>query len=279
VGAWGIGILGIAATILPSRKYGTWLLAFLVPSAIGVMLGVGTRQGVAIGVMVFLIGLWRVVRGIDAEKRWGVVFRSIIGLCLIAIIGAFGITGLAGPKFKEYIDKRFSFLLSRQNVQREFEIRDAGKNLSVYRNFAEHPDILIYGVGYGTDGDTYGGRSLLYIDSEIFLILQSNGLPYFLLYIVFLIMLRLKFRRSNRYRDPSGNLYVLAAITALYGGVFLLWGHFFLLNIGPHQAPVAYWNWALFGGAAGLCSSGYSDSSENTEDEWLDDTAMEMRAS
>jgi hypothetical protein len=120
-------------------------------------------------------------------------------------------------------------------------------------NLKNYPSILLRGVGYGTDSEVSAGRAQIYIDSEIFMVIQSNGGLYFLLYIIFLIVLRNRMGKAFRPKDLYGRTYVLGSIVALYSGMLLMWGHFFLLTNGSYHAPIAYWNWALLGGAMGLC--------------------------
>jgi hypothetical protein len=86
------------------------------------------------------------------------------------------------------------------------------------------------------------------------MLVQSNGGLFLLCYIFFLYQLRVRLRKPFRPKESSGASYVFSAVLALYAGILLMWGHFFLMNIGPSQAPVAYWNWALLGGAVGLCT-------------------------
>ena len=266
VGAWGVGILAAASAILPMKKYGSGFLALVILCCMSIMISVGSRQGVIIGAAVLVYGLLSSLRGFRPRTRTIMILRSLSGFALLIVLVLAGYWR-TDERFQQFTANRYGPLLSYERLKSELVGRDAEKRRLVLENIGKYPSILITGVGYGTDVDFSGGRALLYLDSEIFMLVQSNGGLFVLCYIFFLYKLRVRLRKSYRPKDPFGASYVFSAVLALYAGILLMWGHFFLMNIGPSQAPVAYWNWALLGGAVGLCthsskpmhSSGRSD--------------------
>ena len=69
-------------------------------------------------------------------------------------------------------------------------------------------------------------------------------------YALFLVTLARRLRLSEPFADSTRST-VVAAKVGLASGILLIYGHFFLLHVQYSQAPVAYWNWALFGVAIG----------------------------
>lgn len=254
VGGWGVGLLAVASAVLPGKKYGPQLLAMVVLCCMGIMISAGSRQGVIIGAAVLISGVWIVSRGMPLRRRGKLLLRCLSGLFLVIILGAAGYWGVAGSRFEQYAARRFGFLQSYTTIKNEIVARDESKRAFVFENLAWYPSILLTGVGYGTNIEVSGGRAMLYLDSEIFMIVQSNGVLYLLFYAIFLLLLRLRMGKLHRPKDVHGSAFVLGGVIALYAGILLTWGHFFLLIIGSNQAPIAYWNWALLGGAMGLCT-------------------------
>lgn len=254
VGAWGAGILAVAGTVLPTRKNGAAILAVVVMSCMGIMLSVGSRQGVIIGGICLILGVWMVCYGMPIKTRGRLFIRSLIGLIIVIVLGMTGLWKTGGSRFERFIVSRYSPLRSYTTLLRELSSRDELKRKLVIENIYSHPGILFTGVGYGTDLEVTGGKALIYLDSEIFMLLQSNGALYLLLYLVFLLRIRLFLGRAYKSKDVTRKTYILGTTGALYAGILLMWGHFYLMNIGASQAPVAYWNWALLGGALGICS-------------------------
>jgi hypothetical protein len=254
VGAWGVGILAVAGAILPMKKYGSLFMAAIILSSMGIMISVGSRQGVIIGAAVLIYGVLSSLRLFRARTRTIMMLRSLAGLGLVAILVISGYWKSSESRFQQFAADRYRPLLSYERLKSELFGRDSEKRRLVLENINRYPSILIAGVGYGTDVDTSGGRALLYLDSEIFMLLQSNGVLFLLCYAAFLYQLRARMRKAVRPTDPNRASYVFGAVLALYAGILLMWGHFFLMNIGSNQAPVAYWNWALLGGALGICT-------------------------
>jgi hypothetical protein len=254
VGAWGAGILAVASAILPMKKYGSAFLALVILCCMSIMISVGSRQGVIIGAVVLVYGLLSSLRGLRPRTRAIMILRSLSGLAIVIVLVVAGYWRTDESRFQQYAANRYGPLLTYERLKSELVGRDAEKRSLVLENIAKYPSILLTGVGYGTDVDFSGGRALLYLDSEIFMLVQSNGGLFLLCYIFFLYQLRVRLRKPFRPKESSGASYVFSAVLALYAGILLMWGHFFLMNIGPSQAPVAYWNWALLGGAVGLCT-------------------------
>ena len=254
VGAWGAGILAVAGVILPLKKYGSVFLAMVILSSMGIMISVGSRQGVIIGAAMLIYGVVSSLRVFRVRTRTAMILRSLAGLGLVMILVISGYWKPSESRFQQFAANRYGPLLSYERLKSELVGRDAEKRRLVLEHINRYPSILITGVGYGTDADTSGGRALIYLDSEIFMLLQSNGLIFLLCYIFFLYQLRTRMRKAYRPTDSNRASYTFSAVLAIYAGVLLMWGHFFLMNIGSNQAPVAYWNWALLGGAVGICT-------------------------
>ena len=256
VGALGVGLLGIASAVLPLRKNGPLLFALVALIDTGIMMSAGSRMGVIIGLIASVLGIWTVTRGMPQVVRGKLLVRCLLGLVVAIGLGLLASRGVVGSRFEQYAEERFGLLQSLATLKDEAIIRDEVKRSLIMDNFEEYPSILLRGVGYGTDTEVSAGRAQLYIDSEIFMVIQSNGGFYFLLYVIFLIILRKRMGKAFRPKELYGRTYVLGSIVVLYSGVLLMWGHFFLLTNGSYHAPIAYWNWALLGGAIGLCVPG-----------------------
>jgi hypothetical protein len=82
-------------------------------------------------------------------------------------------------------------------------------------------------------------------------------------YLLFLLRMRLRLRERCWPPEDSARAAIGAAIVVLYGGLMLMYGHFFIMTTFAHEAPIAYWTWAVFGTAVGLCSRNPTDDADH----------------
>jgi hypothetical protein len=249
IGAWGIGILGVAGVVLQRRKSDIIMLGFVALS-VSIFIAIsGSRQGVLIGGCTFALSLWygakARTRGRVAEWILPLLITATFALAVLSVSFSTIMETAAG----EYLRDRFDTFTGLEKLVDAAVSRNSRMRDVVLQRFAEDPPSLVYGKGFGAyNGPQKSG--VIYMDSELMNVLQTGGLITLGCYALVLLALR---KRIQKGLTASGKKrWVAAALPPLYGGVLLLWGHFYLLTTFAHQAPIAYWNWALLGGAVGI---------------------------
>lgn len=255
VGAWGVGILGIIPLVMASRRGWNILMPFIMVVVLAGILSVGSRQGVAIGAVAFVLGLIYAVRAMPPEYRLRALMRTAVALVLLSIVAGYGWQRISQDKLGRYVTKRFDELVDFQALMQSARNREP-RRFEAWDSVTGRLTTFVFGLGYGVEStsSTNGGRSLLYVDSELFYMWQLGGTFLMIAYIAFLVRFRLTLRQSNRPAEPNGRTVAMAGIVVLYSGILLMWGHFFILTTFSHEAPIAYWTWAVFGMAVGECS-------------------------
>jgi hypothetical protein len=256
VGAWGIAIVGITPVVFAHRRFGTLLIPVIVITVMGSILAVGSRQGAVIGGILLLIGYMMAVRSRPAGMRVGAFFRGIGSIVLLGVLVSIG-WGVVSPyNFQRFVSRRFEFVLDPTRAVEMAKNRTTAMPAAV-QNVMGNAQTFLVGVGYGLESGESGvggGLHMVMIDSEIMTVWQLGGVVLLGAYIAFLMLLRLRLRRNNWPEDAGPRVVIGAAVVALYGGIALLYGHFFIMNVNAAEAPIAYWNWTLFGIAVGLTS-------------------------
>ncbi len=251
VGAYSIGVVAALTMLILRVRSGMILGPVITIIIFGMMLAVGTRQGVAIGAFAFFLSLVFFVRSLPAGTRFAAFFRATGFLLLVGILALVAVKVVFPAQFDAWIVKRFAGFESLSSIIALVKSRDVyGMSLAV-QNLKDNPLMLFFGLGHGTETRT-GTIFVKYGDHELLNIWQIGGLPLLLSYIAFLLMLLVRFRRYRFLTDPVSRIYVATAFVVLASSIPLLYGHFFILNAYSGNAPVGYWHWSLFGGALGV---------------------------
>jgi len=256
VGGWSVAILAIAPVVFMRIRGGTLLMPLIVAVVFASILAVGSRQGAVIGAIALMVGLVISMRCMPQSQRLGHMVRQVGAVAFLALLLMAGWGVFSPYSFEKFVWRRFQPLLDPTTAI-DMARRRSGAMPVAMANVLSDPHVFLIGTGYGLEANvgTMGpGPRLILVDGEFLNVWQLGGIVQLGAYLLFLLWLRLHLRRSNLNRDDdSGPIVSGAAIAALYAGVLLLYGHFFLLNTHANQAPVAYWNWALFGLAVGCC--------------------------
>ncbi|MCY2952923.1 MAG: hypothetical protein NTU53_13245 [Planctomycetota bacterium] len=257
VGAFGVGILAVLPVVFAGRRFASIVLPGIAAMILATTLAVGSRQGVMIGIMVFFLGLGMGVRARPPGYRLRAFVQGSAGLVILGSIGLIGWAAYAPYEFQKFVGRRFATLTDPDKVVEVVQKRDP-RFPHAFDNVTSSPYVFLLGTGYGLEyGQTVGGRgalSVIYVDSEIMYVWQLGGTLLLAGYLVFLIRMRLRLRERCWPPEDSARAAIGAAIVVLYGGLMLMYGHFFIMTTSSHEAPIAYWTWAVFGTAVGLCS-------------------------
>ncbi|MGE5609754.1 MAG: hypothetical protein ACM359_10905 [Bacillota bacterium] len=256
VGAWGIAIVGITPVVFAHRRFGTVVIPMIVVTIMGSILAVGSRQGAVIGCFTLVIGYVVAVQSRPAGMRVGALFRGMGSIVLLGILVSIGWGAVSPYHFQKFVSRRFEFVLDPARAVEMAKARTSAMPLAI-ENVTGNAQTFLVGVGYGLEGGEGSlgqGLYMVMLDSEIMTVWQLGGIVLLGAYLVFLLLLRLRLRHKNWPEAASLQTVSGAAVVALYGGIALLYGHFFIMNVHAAEAPIAYWNWALFGLAVGLAS-------------------------
>lgn len=254
LGGWAVVMAAVASTLLLYRKFGALLAGGLIGLVFLVVFASGSRQGVVIGGMALCLGLFGSTRMMPPRARGRVIGRVALVVVLMMLGGLGAWTRMDKTRLKNYINNRYGELTDLSRAIEMAKERDPRYPL-VWKNLTQNPTMLTVGIGYGTERTHAAlGHSWIYIDSELFAVWQMGGIVLLGTYVVFAIVIRMKYRLFKKIPVPEDRTVVIAAIISLYGGVMLLWGHFYLLTTLSHQAAVAYYNWLLLGAALGITS-------------------------
>jgi hypothetical protein len=251
VGAWGAAMLGLIPLVLFRRSFG-WLIAPACMLAVlsGILL-TGSRQGLVIGLIAAVIGTMGALAA--SQRGASVGIRAILAVAALALGGLFILGVSANTSYDTWINARFGSLLDSASIVDQAADRDSKIWPAIDRWYGNPLSVQMLGAGRGrlSQDTSDGQRDIVYVDSELVWQLQESGLVIIVTYLFFLIALARRFRRATRTKDAS-HTTMLAAKVALITGICLTYGHFFLLHVQTAQAPVAFWNWALFGTAIGV---------------------------
>jgi hypothetical protein len=264
VGAYGIGIVAALTILLPRLKSGLILAPLATALIFGMILAVGSRQGIAIGAFAFFLSLILSVRSLPAGTRFVAFLRPVFLLLLMGVVVLLTVNVAAPAGFREWIAKRYAGFESADTLVDMAKSRDVSGMTWAIDNLKDHPMMAAFGLGLGTEG-AIGPIFVKYGDHELLNVWQVGGVPLLLCYILFLLMLLVHFHRYRFMTDPANRACVVAAFAVLLSSIPLLYGHFFMLNAGAGNAPVGYWDWALFGGALGILTK--PETVEVSEDE------------
>ncbi|HEX2972077.1 MAG TPA: hypothetical protein VHP11_07075 [Tepidisphaeraceae bacterium] len=256
VGAWGMAIVGITPVVFAQRRFGGIVTPAIVVTVMGSIMAVGSRQGAVIGGLSLIIGYVMAVRSRPAGMRVGAFLRGMGSIGLLGILVVAGWGAFSPYSFQRFVVRRFDFLLDPALAVEMAKARTSATPFAV-ENVTGNAQTFLVGVGYGLEGGSSGlgsGLRMVMIDSEILMTWQEGGILLLMVYAAFLVMLRFRWQHRNWPADAHERTVVGAAVVALYGGIALLYGHFFIMNVHASEAPIAYWNWALFGIAVGLTS-------------------------
>lgn len=256
VGAWAAGMLAVAPIVLGRSILGLICLPVVFAILMGGVLAAGSRQGFIIGLLGFAFGALGGALAMPPGRKLLAFFRNVAGVLLVVTLAGLIWQAYSPDTLRDWFQRRFEDLLDPQTFLHRAATRDP-KMPEVLAHVTSNPHIFFIGAGHGTMVTQLpGGATLdrLYVDSEFFFAWQLGGIVLLVAYAIFLIRLRWAWRKTIQPPDESLRLTITAATAALYVGVLLTYGHFFLLTTDASQAPVAYWNWALFGLAVGATS-------------------------
>ncbi len=242
VGAWGSGILSITPMVLLAHRTTRWLSPPVLIIVLAAIFTTGSRQGV-------LIGGAGVLVSIVAHVLFGPTpapARLLRACCLIGLLTAMGlgIFDAGGDRaFISWIQERFDPSTAPTSVF-DRDIRTA----VVLDKVTDDTIRFVTGVGWGnvSAAPPGGPFEVVYVDSEFFGVLQMGGLVGLGCYVFFIFSLASELK-PNAGTDYLDRVAAIATTVALLAGVTLTAGHFFLLTYTSSQAPIAYWNWAVFG--------------------------------
>lgn len=250
VGAWGAAMLGVIPLVLLRRKFG-WLIApaCMLVILIGIVL-TGSRQGLVIGLVAAVLG----TMGALATSNRGATSTVRALLAVVALVlGVLYLLGIsANTSYDTWITARFGSVLDSGSILDQAADRDFKMWPAIERWYSGPLSVQVMGAGKGrlSPDRPDGHRDVVYVDSELVWQLQEGGLTIIVTYFFFLVVMARRFRCTKRTNEAAYET-MLTAKVALATGICLTYGHFFLLHVQTAQAPVAYWNWALFGTAIG----------------------------
>lgn len=257
VGAWSAGILGIVPVVLSRRRWGVVLMPIMATTILGGLLAVGSRQGIMIGSAAFLIGLLVSVRGMPAGYRAGAFFRGAGGVVALGIVAVLAWQTISPVGLHEYVANRFDILADPAELIYKIKHRDPDHPMAV-KIITSNPHVFLIGTGLGTTvkkaADVHGLQRQ-FVDGEFLFVWQLGGVVIMIGYALFMILMRVQLRRRFWPDDLERRLAVSAAIVPWYVGLMLMYGHYFILTTEYFEAPVAHWNWAVFGMAVGIASA------------------------
>lgn len=255
VGAWAVGILGMLPIMMASRPGWNLFLPVAAAVVLGGVLGVGSRQGLAIGVVAFAIGFFQAIRTGVSEHRLKGAFWLMVTIFVLIPFTMFAWSKVSSGRMGQFIEKRFELVFDLEKLGQAALSRDP-KYPRAWANITDNIDVLLVGTGYGVEyiSPTPGGRIIELVDSELLCIWQVGGTPLIVSYLGFLLLSRLKLRTFRWPLDPAGRCMAAVGVVTLYGGIMLMWGHFFLLTPYFQQAPISYWQWSVLGLAIAACS-------------------------
>jgi hypothetical protein len=260
VGAWGACVLGAYTVILLPRNGSFLILPLALAVVGGGILVTGSRQGVLIGAMGVLIGLWHGIGSVPVGRRPALLSQAAVFLFLTVLLGLYLSARLENTELNQWISRRFDQIGELRSLGDAIDLalsRDPRYGRAVDNVFSSVL-MLCLGAGYGTEtaANAVGiGYFRIYVDSELFYTWQAGGVLTLTAYLVFLCVYRVSVWGHRQPIEVHTRTAVRAVIPVFWAGILMLWGHFFLLNSFAHHAPVGYWQWAILGLAAGLCSS------------------------
>lgn len=115
---------------------------------------------------------------------------------------------------------------------------------------ANAPENYLIGLGYGrVISEAMGsGLDLIYVDSELLWTLQQTGFIGIISYVLMIAIILSRVAKGGRRGGGGDQLdKIVMGGSLVCVGIFLTYGHFFLLHVQSSQAPVAYWNWLMLG--------------------------------
>jgi hypothetical protein len=251
IGAWGAAMLGVMPLVLFRRKHGWITTPVCMLIVLVCVLLVGSRQGLVIGLIAALLGTFAVLASVRSTAV--IAVRSLLAVMALALGGLYLQSVSANSSYDTWISARFGSLLESDSIVQLVASRDTNMWYAIDRWFSNPLEVQALGAGRGrlVQGPAADPRTVGYVDSEIVWQLQENGLIAVLLYGCFLFVLVRRFH-VPRHSTEAVRTTILAARIGLIAGVCLTYGHFFLLHVHTPQAPIAYWNWALFGAGIGV---------------------------
>jgi hypothetical protein len=258
VGAWGAAVLGAMPLLLLRRKH-VWIAtpACMLVVLVGILL-VGSRQGIVVGLAASALGLLGTVWATRNDASLGIRL-VMVGLGVALGVGLL-FQALGNSSYGAWVAYRFGGIVNSESVVDQIASRDDKIWYVVDRWPALPLPVQVLGAGRGRldQGLPSGQHEVGYVDSELVWQLQENGLATIVIYACFLIVL---WRRFDVPLRASGSARAMARVArvVLATGVCLTYGHFFLLHVWTAQAPVSYWEWALFGAALGSASRARCD--------------------
>lgn len=258
VGAWAAGILAVMPLVMANRAGWNIVFPLSALTILGGVLAVGSRQGLAIGVVALVIGLVMAGRAFGGGRTLRVLGNVTIALLLLAPLVVIAWSRVADEKLGLYVLRRFEVVFDLARLLEEAANRDPRIWLALKNVFSD-PYVFLLGIGYGVEYlvAVPGGHIMVFVDSEIFSVWQVGGTLLLSLYIWFLVLMRTRLRRWNWPEDDHGRIAAAAGIVVFYAGLMLMWGHFSLMTPYANQAPVAYWQWSILGLAAASCVSAH----------------------
>ena len=259
VGGWAIGILAILPIVLIPRLGWSLLLPFAAAVVFVAVLATGSRQGMAIGIVVFAYGLLRGIRVATPARRLPVIVQFAVVMVVLFIVAGVTSGQLSGTRLDQWVTRRFAQFgeLSSAGDVANLALSRGSRVGAAWDNITSSIPTFLIGVGFGVEQlfAVAGGYVIVLLDSELFQVWQLGGIIALVLYLTFLLKLGICLRPGNWPADQEKRIAASAGTGVIFGGILLLWGHFFLLNFHANQAPVAYWCWSLLGIAVASCRS------------------------
>lgn len=249
VGAWAAAILCIAPPAFIKRASMAQSL-LLLPTVVMVILVssllVGSRQGVVIGLLGFILG-WMSCFGRSATQlqvRRAIGSMAVLCFLFLSAISLFN-AYLESSDVLDWLVLRFGVLLDSNTAFSEATSRD-DRVAEIFEKIVSNPLLFIFGVSELSITSEFSDNlySLIYVDSEILWTLQRIGWVGACIYALFYIKLFLLLygRRIDSIEPRSFSGAALLVVMAV-----LTYGHFSLLHVQSSHAPLAYWMWAFLG--------------------------------
>lgn len=255
VGAWCVGVLAVAPIVLAQRRLGVFWAAVASVACLGATLGAGSRQGVVIGLVILALALIVSTVVAPPRGRFRASMRSIIMVIALVALALIGWSRGANYEFKKYVVKRFESLMDPAQLWSEAAARDPQGMRRAWEVITGDPRVFFVGSGYGIG--IYFPRRFTYVDSEFLWVWQIGGVVLLVAYAAFIGATIYRLVRQLRFAGPYEKAVIGSGVLVLVGGVFLTYGHFFLLHTRSPEAPVGYWAWSVLGLAVGVGTRRY----------------------
>lgn len=250
-GAYMAILVALLAPLAFSRP-GTLLIALtaLALSAYCV-LSVGSRQGAA---AIALLLVFYLVSPLFFPGVARVASASSISIAVL--IGALMTLLVFDSAFSVWVWERFDLVFADAGEVKQAVGERDGRVPDIVRELWRVPHMYFIGAGYGGTNDTVvpGDWRVTYVDSEVFWVLQQNGIIGLVAYAsLFLVWVVASAKHARIRGRAEYSLASLTSVGCLLVAITFLYGHYVFLNWQTAHASVAYVHWISLAISLFLC--------------------------